>query len=127
MCQAMEAAQGSEGVDVWLGCRRSCWKVPLCAVGRVASVGVLFPGHSGEAGGSPLSVCQIRFALPAQAALCASPDWHVCLADPAHQGEEELLASCICLCLRKLLYANVKVQNLYFPKASTEDCMLLGW
>lgn len=86
-------------VDSWLACLRSCWKVLLCSVGQVASVGVLFPGRSDEAGDSPLSACQVRFALHAQAAVRTSLDWHLHLADPAHHGGEEPLASCVCLYL----------------------------
>lgn len=115
-----------QGVDSWLGCLRSCWKVPLCSVGQVASVGVLFPGHSDEAGDSPLSACQVRFVLHAQAAGCTSLDWHVQLADPAHQGREELLASCVCLCLTKLLYANVKVQKPLLPHGKQRGLHVAG-
>lgn len=105
----------AHGVDSWLGCLRSCWKVLLCSVGQAASVGVLFPGRSDEAGDSPLSACQVRFALRAQAAACTSLDWHLQLADPAHRGRAELPASCVCLCLIKLCYANIEVQNPLFP------------
>lgn len=89
-------------------------------------MGVLFPGHSDEAGDSPLSACQVRFALHAQAAVCTSLDWHVQLADLAHQGRAELLASCVCLCLGKLLYANVKVQNPLLPHSKQEELHVAG-
>lgn len=108
------------------GCLGSCWKVPLCSAGQAASVGVLFPGHAVEAGGSPLSACQVRFMLPAQAAVRTSRDPHVQLADPAHCGGEELLASCARLRLTKLLCANGKTQT---PPVSPWQAagMLLGW
>lgn len=98
----------------------------MCSVRQAASVGVLFPGHSDSAEDSPLSACQVRFVLHAHAAVHTSLDWHVQLADPAHQAREKLLASCICLFLIKPLYANVKVQNPLLPHGKQGGLYIAG-
>lgn len=90
------------------------------------SLGALFPGHSDGEENSPLSACQVRFMLHAQAAVRTSLDWHVQLADPAYQRGEKLLASCICLCLINLLCANFKVQNLLLLRGKQGGLHIAG-
>lgn len=98
---AQPGLRGAHLVPTWPSVRLWLWQLPgLFVLAGMGGVGAVLC-----AGCSPLSACQVSFVLPAQAAGCTSPHWHVQLTAPA------------CLSFGKLLYANGKVKNTDFPTA----------